>query len=137
MSKPVSVAIVAGFLWIAMLIALAVGVALLFPGTILDRMWAYNEPAHTAFQTAARILGIGFLIFGFVLGATALGLRSGRRWAWRLAILIFALNGVGDLFGLLATRNLLRGVSGLVIAIGFLAVLLRRDVRAFFDQAEK
>jgi hypothetical protein len=134
MAKPISVAIVAAFLWIAMLIGLAVGVALLFPGTFLDRMWVYNQPAQAAFQTAGRTSGFGFLVLGLVAGGTAVGLSSGRRWAWWLAILIFALNGIGDLFGLLATRDPLRSGSGLVIAIGFLAVLLRRNARAFFEQ---
>jgi hypothetical protein len=134
MAKPISVAIVAAFLWIAMLIGLAVGVALLFPGTFLDRIWVYNQPAHAAFQTAGRTSGVGFFVLGLVVGVTAGGLSRGHRWAWWLAILIFALNGFGDLFGVLATRDLLRSGSGLIIAIGFLAVLLRRNVRASFDQ---
>jgi len=134
MAKPISVAIVAAFLWIAMLIGLAVGAALLFPGTILDRMWVYNQPAHAAFHAAGRTSGVGFLVLGLVVGVTAGGLSGGRRWAWWLAILIFALNGIGDLFGLLATRDLLRSGSGLVIAVGFLAVLLRRNARVSFDQ---
>jgi hypothetical protein len=134
MAKPISVAIVAAFLWIAMLIGLVVGVALLFPGTFPDRMWVYNRPAHAAFQTVGKTSGAGFLVLGLIVGVTAGGLSCGRRWAWWLAILIFALNGIGDLFGLLATRDLLRSGSGLVIAIGFLVVLLRRNVRASFDQ---
>ena len=132
MAKPISVAIVAAFLWIAMLIALAVGVALLFPGTFLDRMWIYNQMAHAAFQAVGRIAGVGFLLLALAVGVTALGLSGGRRWAWRVAILIFALNGIGDLFGLLATGDLIRSGSGLVIAIGFVFVLLRRNVRASF-----
>jgi hypothetical protein len=134
MAKPISIAIVAAFLWIAMLIGLAVGVALLFPGTFLDRMWVYNRPAHAAFQTVGKTSGAGFLVLGLIVGVTAGGLSCGRRWAWWLAILIFALNGIGDLFGPLATRDLLRSGSGLVVAIGFLVVLLRRNVRALFDQ---
>jgi hypothetical protein len=134
MAKPISVAIVAAFLWMAMLIGLAVGVALLFPGTFLDRMWVYNRPAHAAFQTVGKTSGVGFLVLGLIVGVTAGGLSRGRRWAWWLAIFIFALNGIGDLFGLLATRDLLRSGSGLVVAIGFLVVLLRRNLRASFDQ---
>ena len=115
MAKPISVTIVTAFLWIAMLIGLAVGVALLFPGTFLDRMWVYNRPAHAAFQTVGKTSGVG-------LSRT----RSDRRnvrlgslpwtclWAWWLAILIFALNGIGDSFGLLATRDCLEAVRGLL-----------------------
>jgi hypothetical protein len=134
MAKPIPVALVAAFLWIAMLVSLVVGVALLFPGTFLDRIWVYNRPAHAAFQTVGKTSGVGFLVLGLVVGAAAGGLACGRRWAWWLAILIFALNGIGDLVGLLATRDLLRSGSGFVIAVGFLLVLLHRNVRASFDQ---
>lgn len=133
MAKPIPVAIVAAFLWIAMLIGLAVGVALLFPGTFLDRMWVYNRPAHAAFQTVGKTSGVGFLVLGLIVGVTAGGLSCGRRWAWWLAILIFALNGIGDLIGLIATRDLLRSGSGFVIAMGFLVVLLRRNSRVSFS----
>ena len=133
-ARPIPVAIVAAFLWIAMLIGLVVGVALLFAGTFLDRMWVYNRPAHAAFQTVGKTSGVGFLVLGLIVGVTAGGLSCGRRWAWWLAILIFALNGIGDLIGLIATRDLLRSGSGIVIATGFLVVLLRRDVRASFDK---
>jgi uncharacterized membrane protein len=101
-----------------------VGLALLFPGTFLDRMWVYHRPAQAAFQTVGKTSRVGFLVLGLVVGATAGGLSRGRRWAWWLAILIFALNGTGDLIGLLATRDPLRSSSGFVIAVGFLVVLL-------------
>jgi hypothetical protein len=71
MAKPISIAIVAAFLWIAMLIGLAVVVALLFPGTFLDRMWVYNRPAHAAFQTVGKTSGVGFLVLGLIVGVTA------------------------------------------------------------------
>ena len=132
MAKPISVAIVAAFLWGAMLIALAVGLALLCPNTFLDRMWVYNRTAHSAFQAGGRIIGVGFLLLGSAAGVTARSLSRGRRWAWWVAILIFALNGIGDLYGLFATGDLIRSGSGLVIAMAFLFVLLRRRVRISF-----
>jgi hypothetical protein len=133
MARPISVGIISAFLWIAMVSGLLVGAALLFPGTYLDRMWVYNQPAHTAFQAFGKATGSGFLLLGVVVGIAAAGLSSGRRWAWRLAIVIFALNGIGDLVSLLVTRDLLRSGSGFVIAIGFLVVLLRRNARLSFS----
>ncbi|HEY0786936.1 MAG TPA: hypothetical protein VGD62_13795, partial [Acidobacteriaceae bacterium] len=66
MSRPVSITAVATFLWIATGIAIAVGTALLFPGTFLDRMWEYNRPAHAAFQTMGRVLGAAFIALGIL-----------------------------------------------------------------------
>jgi hypothetical protein len=137
MAKPISVAFVAAFLWIAAAISLVVGVALLVPGTLLDRMWVYNPPAHTAFQAVGKPLGAGFLMLGLVAGTTAWGIAHGRRWAWWLAILIFVINGIGDMFGLLATRDLLKSGSGFVIALGFLLILLSRNVRASFERPSR
>ena len=73
-------------------------------------------------------------MLGLVAGATAWGLSRGRRWAWWLAVLIFALNGTGNLFGLLAMRDLLRSEFGVCYSVRFLVVLLDRNVRVSFDQ---
>ena len=134
MARPIAVTIVSGFLWIGTLISLVVGVALVLPGTVLDRMWAYNRPAHETFQKAGELAGVGFLVLGLVVGATAAGLTHGRLWAWRLAILVFALDAAGDLINLLLTRDLLRSFSGFVVSLGFLLALLQSDVRGSFTR---
>jgi hypothetical protein len=99
MAKPIPVAIVAAFLWIAMLIGLAVGVALLFPGTFLDRMWEYNRPAHAAFQTVGKTSGVGFLVLGLIpaqnIHVASLGYFVGEAGPWTVPEGIRLLQPVG------------------------------------------
>jgi hypothetical protein len=133
-TRPMGFAIraVAASLSMAALIAFVVGTALLLPGGPLDRLWQYNRPAHAAFQSLGRVSGPAFLALGLVVAATAGGLMRGRRWAWRLAVAIFAVSGSGDVFGMLITRDILRSGSGILVAAVFLAILLSRKVKSCF-----
>jgi hypothetical protein len=75
-------------------------------------MWALNRPAQAAFATLVfatlgRRLGGAFLALCLVVEMTSAGFYSGRPWALRLAIAIFAIRGIGDGFGFLETHDLL------------------------------
>jgi hypothetical protein len=95
-------------------------------------MWALNPPAHKAFESLGRISGI--LLFGLsaLSAATAIGLFSRKKWAWWLAVALFAINGAGDLVTLILTRDILRSGSGLLVAGVFLFFLTRPAVRQAF-----
>ena len=131
--RPIALAIVTAFLWAATLIAVIVGISLLFPGTPLDRMWALNQPAYAAFQGMGRLSGILLLFLGSVTAAGARGLLQRRRWAWWLVIGIFAANGIGDLVSLFVTRDMFRSGSGVLVACGFLFCLMTKEVRRYFQ----
>jgi hypothetical protein len=122
--RPLSITVVATALCLAAGIATLVGAALLFPGTFRDEMWQYNRPAHAAFQTMGRGLGDAFIALGLLAGSTAAGLFRGHRWAWWLAIGIFAINGLGDVIGFIQTRDAIRSGSGILFAAAFLGLLL-------------
>ena len=72
------------------------------------------------------------MIVGVATAVAAAGLLRGNRWAWQLAIIVFAMNGLGDVVSLFITRDLLKSGSGVLIAALFLTGLLRRNVRLFF-----
>jgi hypothetical protein len=129
--RPATITLVATALSIAAGIAIAVGAALLFPGTFLDKMWEYNRPAHAAFQTMGRTLGSAFIVLGILVASTVIGLLRGRRWAWWVALVIFAMNGLGDVIALIQTRDLFRSGSGILFAAAFLGLLMTRSVRQY------
>ncbi len=131
--RPIALAIVAAFLWVATGIAVIVGISLLFPGTPLDRMWVLNRPAYAAFQSMGRLSGIFLLLLGSVTAAGARGLLQRRRWAWWLVIGIFVVNGIGDLVGLFVTRDVIRSGSGALVAAAFLSCLMTHEVRRYFQ----
>ena len=130
--RPAIVSIVAAFLAAAAMIALVTGITLLIPRTPLDQIWQLNPAAHQAFAAAGRASGSGLLALACAVALAAKGLLNGRRWAWQLTILLFALNGMGDLVSLFLTRDRIRGASGILVAGGFLFLLLRPSVRTLF-----
>jgi hypothetical protein len=72
------------------------------------------------------------LILGCGTLAAAMGLLRGRRWAWWFTIVLFAVNGAGDVVSYFLVHDALRFVIGVIVAAIFLYLLCRRDVRAYF-----
>lgn len=133
--RPLSVLIVAAFLFAATAIAVVVATSLLFPGTSLDRIWSLNQPAYAAFHVLGKASGLLLLLLAVGTAAAGAGLLRAAKWAWWLAILLFSINGLGDIITLLTPkRDLLKSGSGVVIAAAFLTCLCRPDVIAFFEK---
>lgn len=120
--------------FLASALAVATGFSLISPGTFLDSLWALNRPAYSQFASLARIAGFFLLTAAVVATFTGLGLLKGRRWAWQLAVVIFAVNIAGDAFRLV-TGSVIKGASGLAISTGFLVYLTRPNVRSHFKNA--
>lgn len=73
-----------------------------------------------------------FLVFiGLIVLIAGWGLLKGRKWAWRITIIIFIANGVGDIVRL--ALGSFEGIVGVLIAGGFLFYLTRPDVKIFFE----
>ena len=72
-------------------------------------------------------------MLALVLGSAAAGFTRGVRWAWWLAVTIFTINCIGDIFAYFENWDLVRSGSGILIAAIFLVVLLSRTVKGFFE----
>ena len=116
---------VAGFLFLATLIAIVVAISLLFPGTFLDRIWNLNPSAYAAFHVLGKLSGVILLVLGVGTGTTAFGLLRQRRWAWWLALVLFSANGLGDLVNLLIGGDRWKSAAGTLIAAAFVFLLVR------------
>jgi hypothetical protein len=125
--------IVAGFLFVAAALAAVVGTSLLFPSRVLERLWEINPAAAPAFHAYGRISGLLLLALGLATFTAARSLLYGKRWAWWFAVALFAVNGLGDVVSFLATRDAMRSISGVTIAVVFLYFLTRAPVRRYFD----
>ena len=130
-ARPKGVIVVAAFGFAGTAVALLSGAILLWPGTRLDWLWRLNESAHAGFLTLGRGAAILLFAVGVATFAAARGLVLGRRWGWRLAVAIFAVNVAGDLVRFLM-GDWLKGAAGLLIGGGFLLYLLRPRVRHYF-----
>jgi hypothetical protein len=76
--------------------------------------------------------GFFLLALGAGAGAAGAGLLKRRKWAWWFAVALFTTNGLGDLVTLIATHDLIRGGSGILIACIFLICLNRPEVKRAF-----
>jgi hypothetical protein len=85
-----------------------------------------------AFQTLGRFSGVLLLALAVGTAGAATGLLRRRKWAWWFAVLLFAVNGFGDLASYFVTRDWLRSASGVVVCSAFLYALSRQRVRFYF-----
>ena len=94
--RPKPVLIVAGFLFAASSIAVIVGISLLYPNRLLNRLWELNPSGADAFRSLGIVSGVLLLILGAATFAAARDLLRGKRWAWWFAVALFAVNGCGS-----------------------------------------
>ena len=127
-----AVSIVAAFLFAAAATAAVAGCSLLFPGTLLDRLWDLNKAGEEAFRALGSAAGVFLLVLGAATLGAAFGLLRRRKWAWWLAVALFAINAAGDAASFVATGDWLRSASGILISSAFLYALTRRSVRRYF-----
>ena len=132
--RPAGVTIIAGFLFVASVIAAVVGTAIFFPTPFTERMWEWNEPGAELFRSVGPVSGVFLWALGIAVFAAALGFLRGRRWAWRFAIALFVIDGSGDVVSYLFTHNAIRTIFGVVVSTAFLIVLMRPRVRGYFEQ---
>ena len=119
--------IVAGFLFAATGIAAIVGMALLFPGELLQWLAQFNRPALAAFQGMGRWAGVLLLMLAVANASAGVGLLRGKKWAWWFSVVLFLVNGCGDLVSFFITKDALRSGSGFLICAVFLVMLFSAD----------
>jgi uncharacterized membrane protein YfcA len=127
--KSATLTVVAVFLVLAAVVAFVTGISLLFPSPIWNSLWDLNRPAYIAFEKFGRLSAVLLLVVCAGACTAGVGLLRRRRWAWRVALAIFAINGIGDLASLFLMRDLLKGVSGVLVASVFLYMLTRPGLR--------
>jgi len=79
-----------------------------------------------------RASGLLLLALGVGTAAAGAGLLRCRPWAWWFAVVLFTVNGCGDVVGLVATRDWLRSGAGVAVAAAFVYALTRPRVRNYF-----
>jgi len=112
-----------------------VGTALLVPGRLLNALATLNPRGMAAFEALGRASGVLLLAVGAGTAAVGVGLLRRRRWAWWLAIALFAVDACGDLVTGFVTREWVRALAGVAISSAFLVALSRPGVRGYFVTA--
>lgn len=131
-TKPRGVFLIAVFFALATCILLGAGAALLFPGSALETVWRLYPARRALLMPYRSWLGPGFLALALAMACGSVGCFAHRKYGWRLAVTIFAANGLGDAVQL-AMGHLLEGGIGVAAAGAILFYLFRPGVRSAFQ----
>jgi len=104
------------FLFFGATMAALAGTTLVFPGTILDKVWALNPRAYRQLGPAGRIAGMLFLLLSLSMAVAGTGWFRRRYWGWGLAVLILATQVLGDLVNVLR-GDFVRGDIGFQLGV--------------------
>ncbi|SRR6266566_3729545 len=121
-NSPKGIFAVGIFLFFGAIMASLAGTTLVWRGTMLDRIWAFNLPAYRQLAPFGKMVGIPFLLLGATLAVAGVGWFKRRMWGWRLAVAIIATQVLGDLAYIRFPRSSERGPIE-----ASLACLIRRE----------
>jgi hypothetical protein len=119
------------FLLFGAVMASLAATTLLWRGTALDRVWALNPIAYKQLAPLGRVVGVLFLLLGAALTTAGIGWFRRRLWGWKLAVIIIAIQVLGDVINCVR-GDWLRGGEGIVIAGALLLFLLQPRIKATF-----
>src|SRR5207248_5345019 len=119
------------FLFFATAMAAITGTSLLFPAPYWEWLWNLNRPAYVQFQAFHRAAGVLLYALGIGTFAAAVGLLRGRKWAWWIAVLVFAADCCGNVVSLFVIGDWLKTGVGLIVSGVFLFCLTSAGVRNY------
>jgi len=96
-ARPFGLFLIAIFFCVATFILVAVGIALVWPGTTLDAIWQLYPARQAMLMPHRLILGPAFLGLAVAMACASAGCFLRRKWGWQHAILIFGVNGLARL----------------------------------------
>jgi hypothetical protein len=134
--RPGTISVVSAFLFLATVIAAVVGVSLLFPNRLLDRLWKLNPEGAVLFHSIGPVSGVLLLVLAAGTLVAARELLAGRRWAWWFSVALFAIDAVGNIVSFFLIHDALRSAAGAIISSAFLIALCRPIVRRYFLRQE-
>lgn len=123
--------LLAGFFVFGAMMSGLAALTLFWPGTALDSIWTINPDGHRAMSAAGTGAAAGMAVLCAIMSSTARGLWLRHRWAWWVALCIFAVNAVADLTTAAVQHNP-RTLIGVPIAAMIISWLLRPRVRSQF-----
>jgi uncharacterized membrane protein (DUF2068 family) len=133
MKRPVGIAALAIFSFVAAVIAGVAAASLAFPGSPLEPMWQLNPRGHDVLARMHVWAALLLAIVSCACAITGIGLWLARRWGYALAIVGLSIHLVGDILNVVLGIEP-RAIIGIPIVIALLVYLSRRDVRSAFTQ---
>lgn len=129
--RPFGLTALSVFFGVGVLASSVSALALAFPGSWLESVWRLNPEARVGFARLGPWAVVLMIVVALACSGAAVGLWTGRRWGYRLAVGVLSCNLLGDLLNA-AVRGDHRTLIGLPIGGAMLAYLLSRRIRARF-----
>ncbi|MGA9998070.1 MAG: hypothetical protein WBP93_21835 [Pyrinomonadaceae bacterium] len=106
-------------------------VSLLFPGSFLEPLWRLNPRAREGFASIGAWAIVLMCVVCVACLSAAVGLWRGAQYGYRLAVILLAINLLGDIANvLLGTEP--RAAVGIPIVLAILAYMMSKRARRFF-----
>lgn len=131
--RPLGVTTLSVFFVAATLITLVAAISLAFPNGFLEPIWRLNPRGRADLGAIGMWAVLLFSFVGTACAVAAFGLWRGRWSGYYTAIIILAINLLGDLFNVISGTEP-RAIIGIPIAILIIVYLSRPGVRLFFKE---
>jgi hypothetical protein len=128
--RPIGVSLLAIFFAFGTSMCALTILLLAFPSSSLSVLWALNPEAHSGFQSLGAWAIVLMLVVGAACATAAVGLWRGTALGRGIAIVVLAINLLGDILNV-ALRHDLRALIGVPIGAAFIWYLLGAAARKF------
>ncbi len=131
--RPIGIIALSVFFLFGATVSCISSVSLLFPGSFLEPMWRLNPRARESFTSMGVWAIVLMCAICVACASAAAGLWRGTRWGYWLAVVLLAINLLGDIANvLLGTEP--RAVVGVPIVLAILAFLMSERVKRFYSK---
>jgi hypothetical protein len=114
-------------------ISLTASVSLLYPNSFLDSIWRLNPRAHQNLSSLGLWSVVLLTTVSGFCAAAGIGLWRQRRWGYWVAVVLIAINLIGDITNVVFGTEP-RAMVGVPIAAALLWYLLLKRTRDSFGQ---
>jgi hypothetical protein len=135
-TRPLGITALSIFFMFGAAVSFVSFISLLFPGSFLQPMWRLNPRALEGFTSMGRWAILLMCIVCVACALAAVGLWRGARWGYWLAVILLAINLLGDIVNVvLGTEP--RAAVGIPIVVAILALLMSKRAKRFFLLADR
>lgn len=107
--------------------------AILWPGRLLEAVWRLNKTGLTLTNQMGPWAMFPLAVIGLLCAITAIGFFSGRRWSYRLGVILITAKFIDDTLAILIEPRPYAWTGALLAVLALLYMSTHRVKRHFFS----